>query len=152
MNAMIASVILSLLGLILIYLEFFLPGGIFAIGGILLLVSSIFMLLVEKTPIIYFFLYSTLLLFFIFAIIKLALRRLKTVKSNFLDPEKDELLEKDLIGEVGEAFTDLSPTGKIFINETLYFATCRENFIQKGSKIQVVDAKKANLLVKEFKE
>ncbi len=153
---MIAAIILSLMGLVLIYIEFFLPGGIFAIGGTLLLLSSIFIVLLEKINIFYFLIYISLLIFLVFAIIKVALKKLKSNKAIFLDSDQEGyracIYEKDLIGEIGIAFTDLRPSGKIFINETYYSATSKENFIEKGSKIQVIDGEGANLIVREFKE
>lgn len=156
MKCMIVAIILSLMGLILIYLEFFLPGGIFAIGGTLLLLSSIFMLVIEKTQIIYFVFYTGVLIFFVFAIIKLALKRLKANKDIFLDSDQEgfraSIYEKNLIGEIGIAFTDLRPSGKIFINDTYYSATSKESYIEKGSKIQIIDGEGANLIVREFVE
>jgi len=153
---MILAIILSIMGLVLIYLEFFLPGGIFAIGGTLLLISSIFMLLIEKIQIIYFIIYTILLISFVFLIIKLALKKIKTNKDIFLDSNQEgyraSIYRKDLIGEIGTAFTDLRPSGKIFINEIYYSATSKENFIEKGSEIQVIDGEGANLIVRKFNE
>jgi len=153
---MIIAIILSIIGLVLIYLEFFLPGGIFAIGGTLLLISSVFMLLIEKIQIIYFIIYIILLISFVFLTIKLALKKIKTNKDIFLDSNQEgyraSIYKKDLIGEIGVAFTDLRPSGKIFINETYYSATSKENFIEKGSKIQVIDGEGANLIVKKLNE
>lgn len=153
---MIVAFILSLMGLILIYFEFFLPGGIFAIGGSLLLLSSIVVLVLIRTPIAHVLIYAGILGFLIFAIIKVALRKLKANKDIFSQlgqkSFRASIYEKDLIGEVGIAFTDLKPSGKIFINETYYNATCKESFIGRGSKIQVIDGEGANLIVNVFKE
>lgn len=148
---MIVAVILSLMGLILIYLEFFLPGGIFALGGTILLLSSIFLLLIERIHVIYFLIYTFLLVFFAYSIIRFALKRVKVDQSIFPNSDHIKILhEKDLVGEIGVAFTDLKPTGKIFINETYYSATSNENFIEKGSKIQVIDGEGVNLIVRPF--
>jgi membrane-bound ClpP family serine protease len=153
---MLAAIILSLMGLVLIYLEFFLPGGIFAIGGTLLLLSSLLMVILIKTNIFYFFIYMAVLIFLVYIVLKFALKKLKSNKNIFLESDQEgfcaSIYEKDLIGEIGIAFTDLRPSGKIFINKTYYSATSKKKFIEKGSKIQVVDGESANLIVQEFEE
>jgi len=59
---MIVAIILALMGLVLIYLEFFLPGGIFALGGSLMVVSSLFLLIVEKVKVVHFIIFAVVLL------------------------------------------------------------------------------------------
>jgi membrane-bound serine protease (ClpP class) len=149
-------VLLTLMGLILIYLEFFLPGNIFAIGGALLLLCSFFLLIIEKIQFIYFMIYTVLLAFCLFLIIKIALKKLKANKEIFLDSDQEgyraSVFEKDLIGKVGIAFTDLRPSGKIFVNDSYYCATSKENYIEKGKKIQIIDGEGANLIVRELIE
>lgn len=147
---MVVAVSLAVMGLILIYLEFFLPGGIFAIGGILLLLSSLFTLIVQKIQMIYFVVYTCLLILVAFSIIKLAINRVKAIKRVCQESEIEEE-SSELIGEVGVATTDLKPHGQISINDFSYTASC-DSFIQKGAKIQIVDIKGSNFIVKELKE
>jgi len=152
-GSMIVAVILSLLGLILIYLEFFLPGQIFAIGGTLLLLSSLFLLIIEKVKLVYFILFAIILFLVVFFTIKHALKRIKSNKGIFLDSDQEgfkaSVFENDLIGHVGVAFTDLRPAGKVCLNEKYYLAICKEKFIEKGTKIQVIDGEGPNLIVRE---
>lgn len=152
---MIIAIVLSLIGLVLIYLEFFLPGGIFTVGGILLLVSSIVMLFLEKIPIAYLLTYVAILVCLVFVVMKFALKKLKSSKNIFLNSDQEGYkacaFEKELIGKIGIAHTDLRPSGKIFINDVFYSATSKENYIEKGSKIQVIAGEGANLIVKKHK-
>ncbi len=41
-----------------------------------------------------------------------------------------------VIGHVGEARTDLDPTGKIFVNGALWTATSESGRIDKGEKVR----------------
>ncbi|KKM01462.1 hypothetical protein LCGC14_1794210 [marine sediment metagenome] len=135
---MFVAIILSLMGLFLIYLEFFLPGSIFAIGGSVLLLTSLFFLVVEKVKIFHFIVYALILVLLVLMVIKLALKKLKANKDIFLNSDQEGYrasnFKKDLIGKDGIASTDLRPAGKIFINEKSYFAITRENYIEKGKK------------------
>jgi len=151
---MFVAIILSLMGLLLIYLEFFLPGSIFAIGGSILLLTSLFLLIVEKVKIVYFVFFLSILVLAIFLIIKIALRKIKTNKDIFLNSDQEGFrassLKKDLIGKYGIAFTDLRPSGKILINDKYYFAITKENYIVKGKKIKIIDGQGSNFIVKEL--
>jgi membrane-bound serine protease (ClpP class) len=44
----------------------------------------------------------------------------------------------DLVGQVGEAQTDLRPAGKIVINGQRYEATSEREFIAHGSRVRVI--------------
>ncbi|NGX28469.1 MAG: hypothetical protein K940chlam1_00650 [Candidatus Anoxychlamydiales bacterium] len=151
---MFVATILALLGLALIYLEFFLPGAIFAIGGTLLLLSSLFLLIVGKTKLFYFVLYTVFLLSFVLVVIKVALKKLRANKHIFLQSDqagyKAAAFKKDLIGQIGLSSTDLRPSGKIYINDKYYPAISKENYIERGKKIKVIAGEGATLIVKEL--
>ena len=85
---MFVAIILSLMGLFLIYLEFFLPGSIFAIGGSVLLFSSLFFLIAEKIKVIHFILYILVLGLLVFMVVKFALKKLKANKDIYLSLDK----------------------------------------------------------------
>jgi len=152
---MFVAIVLALLGLCLIYLEFFLPGAIFAIGGTILLLSSLFLLVAGKTKIVYFVLYTVLLLCFLLVVIKVALKKLKSNKHIFLNSDQEGFkaatFRKELIGQTGLTSTDLRPSGKIYINDRYYSAISQENYIERGKKIKVIAGEGANLIVKELK-
>jgi len=152
---MFVAIILSLMGLFLIYLEFFLPGSIFAIGGSVLLLTSLFFLIVEKVKLVHFILYALILVSLVLMIVKIALKKLRANKEIFLNSDQEGYrasnFKKDLIGTDGVASTDLRPTGKIFINDKTYFAITKESYIEKGKKIRVIAGQGSNLIVVEKK-
>jgi membrane-bound serine protease (ClpP class) len=44
----------------------------------------------------------------------------------------------DLVGQIGEALTDLRPAGKIVINHQRHEATSEREFVARGSRIRVI--------------
>lgn len=59
--------------------------------------------------------------------------------------------EKVLVGKTGEAYTNLRPSGKVMIDEEIYDAYTRGNYIEAKSKIEVVSDEGTSLKVKEIK-
>jgi len=57
-----------------------------------------------------------------------------------------------LLGKVGEARSDLNPTGFVFVDGALWKAESREGFIEKGSKVKVVAMRGLTLQVEKEKE
>jgi membrane-bound serine protease (ClpP class) len=58
-------------------------------------------------------------------------------------------LVKPMIGRTGEAYTVLRPSGKVMIEDTLYDASTRGDFVDKGSSIVVVDQEGSSLRVRK---
>ena len=58
-----------------------------------------------------------------------------------------DILEKDLVGIEGAAFTDLRPAGKVIINGEIHDATAHTGYIEKGEKIKVIKFSTAQLFV-----
>lgn len=54
----------------------------------------------------------------------------------------------DLIGEVGEALTDLRPAGKIIINHERYEATSEREFVPRGARVRVIGKDGPTLIVR----
>lgn len=69
---------LALAGLFLIYLEFFLPGAIMAIGGSILLIGSIFMFHMEKPGFLSLTLYLLSLSAAVYTVVRLAVWRIRS--------------------------------------------------------------------------
>jgi membrane-bound serine protease (ClpP class) len=68
---------LALAGLFLIYLEFFLPGAVMAIGGSILLLSSIFIFHMEKPHMMVLVLYLMMLGVAVYSIVKFAMWQIR---------------------------------------------------------------------------
>ena len=149
--------ILLFIGLILIFLEFFLPGGIMAaIAGILLLASIVFFAI--ESSFLATILYIVGIALVIGVLIKFTLWRLKKgkFKGIFLNSEQSGYVasefSKELIGKKGEAVSDLKPAGHILVEGKRYQAVSKMGYIDKGSPIEVIGGEGAHLIVKKIEE
>lgn len=62
------------------------------------------------------------------------------------------MYEEDLVGKVGVANTVLRPSGKISINDNLYTAYTRGEYIEKDTKVVIISQEGTSLKVKEVVE
>src|SRR5271163_3409634 len=120
MGIMEIVLVLALAGLFLIYLEFALPGGIMAIGGALLLLSSIFLFYMGTTSHPYFMLYILILAVALFSVVKIALWKFPHRRKEAESPPPTSL--EGMVGRSATTATDLTPHGQIFIGEELFDA------------------------------
>lgn len=112
---------LAVIGFALIYLEFFLPGGIMAIGGAICLLSSLYVFYQTTSEAFSLFLYFLALLALTWIIAKFALWRVRsTAKKGTIYLMNDQegyqasIYPKELIGKVGLTATDLKPSGHLW--------------------------------------
>lgn len=146
--------ILLTLALVLIFIEFFIPGGAFAIVGVILFVLSFFSFATLSSPL-------TLLLFGIGAIlllilvIRLAIQLIrKTGRENTLLSDKDQQgyvassLDPSLFGKVGVAFTILKPTGKVEVEGQIVQAASDQGYIVAGTPVKIVGGEGAHYIVR----
>lgn len=152
---MLFIALLTLVGLIFIFLEFFLPGTVLAILGALTLVASV-ALCFSHLPAIYATLYLLLVLLAILAVCKIALWRIRASgkKGDFYLPDDQEgyvasSFDKELIGKKGTVATELKPAGNIAIDGVQYSALSEGGFIPRGSPIEVIGGKGSHLIVRE---
>lgn len=145
---------LALLGLLLIFLEFFLPGAVMAIGGALLLLASLFFFHMEKPGFPSFIGYLSLLTTFVYFIVKLALWRVKlSAKQGTLRMEGDQegfvacVYSKEWIGKIGLAHTDLKPSGYITIEGKRFQAVSKTGYIDKDTPIEILEGSGSHLIV-----
>lgn len=150
--------ILLAVGLLLIFIEFFLPGGIMGIaGGVVLLVSIVFFAL-ETESAWATFLYVVGILVVVGVLVRYALWRIKKGKAKgiFLNTVQEGYFasefDKKLIGKKGEALSDLKPSGHIFVEGKRYQAVAKMGYILKGSRIEVMGGEGAHLIVKMIEE
>jgi membrane-bound ClpP family serine protease len=81
---------LALAGLFLIYLEFFLPAGVMAIGGTILLFSSILFFHMAKPSLLSLVLYLTALGLAVYYLVRFALWRVRKSEKKELPEKKDQ--------------------------------------------------------------
>ena len=149
------SLILGLLitAFILFFFEIFLPGGVLAVlGGILLLVAT------ALTYSEYGLFWAALLLCggLVGAIVMFFLEirfisqsrfgrqlALKSTISAKLNPKADE----NIIGAEGVTLTILAPTGKVQIGGVVHTAQAEDGYLEKGQPVSVVRAETFKLIV-----
>jgi len=138
------------LAMVLLFLEFYLPGGFMALASIVfLIIAWITAFQTFSTAIsILFFLASFLVCAFV---IRYALSHIKTSDAIFLreDQKGYEGVEKtpEYIGKEGISVTDLGPSGYALIEEKRLQVVCQQRYVEKGEKIVVVDSRGGYLLV-----
>lgn len=146
--------ILALSGLFLVFLEFFLPGAVMAIGGGVLLIASLIFFHMENKSILAFSIYLTTLVFLVYFVMRFALWRVKsTVKRGTIYLEGDQegfqasSYPKEMIDKVGIADTDLKPSGHILIEGLRFHAISKVGYIDKETPIEVVSGSGSRLIV-----
>jgi len=145
---------LLFLGLASIFVEFFLPGGIFAVIGVLLLIGgSVFSIIADASAIATFSYFATLLLG-VYITIKFALycvEHLFSKNAVFLESDQEGYTaaewDRTLIGKEGVAFTDLRPGGYVQIAKKTYSAISKSGYLHKEEAIVVIDGEGETLYV-----
>ena len=148
---MALGIVFLALGLIFIYLEFFMPYSVMAMGGIILMFASIALLLLQKVNIWYFITFSIiavmLLLFVIqFAFWKIKKAHINTFLKNSNYPEI-KIHNEQLVGRKAIAATDISPSGKILIDGTYFSAFSHKGEIKKGKPVEVIGGEETHLII-----
>ena len=154
------SLALFILGVILVLLEFFLPGGIIGVLGFSAIIGSLF--LASEDPV-----HMTIsLLIAITASILVSILFVKVLgkKMNFFrkmiltDATKTEQgyvsspNRLELVGVEGKAMTDLRPSGTALIKDERVDVVTEGSFISKGTTIKVVKAEGSRIVVRQIPE
>lgn len=151
--------ILLLLGLILIFIEFYLPGAVMGILGSLLIVASMIIFASSSSSALAISLYVFGVAVSIGLLIKFALWRIVNTKpdnSIYSDANQEGFKASEYdhtaIGKKGVVITDLKPGGYVLIDGMQHGAISASGYITKGSKIIVISGQEESLIVQEIKE
>lgn len=151
---MIFVIALALSGLILIFLEFFLPGAVMAIGGILLLLSSVLALHMENATGLELVGFILGLSGLVFLTIRLAICVLQSIKNKgtiVLQSDQEGFqassVPVDVINCIGIADTDLGPSGHVIVNKQRFCAVSQDGYLDKGSCVKVIGSSGSSLVV-----
>jgi len=168
--ASIVEILMFLVGLGLILLEVFvIPGfGIAGIGGILLIIASLFLALIGADPFLDMRAVSmaiiqltVALVLSIILIIVLAkfLPRTTIFKKFVLSVEEkseegfvSHTTTEDMVGKMGKALTDLRPSGTAEIDGNRVDVVTDSEFIEKGSRLKIVEVEGIRVVVREVKD
>jgi len=147
--------ILLLIGLILIFLEFYTPGGVLAIVGAIFWLSAITTYVTSNHSVIESCLFVALAVAGLAFVFWFALRRIrKTGDKNTLYLSKDQMgyqaatFDTSLIGKEGVALSDFGPSGYVLIDGKRFAAICRGSYLDKGAKVVVIGGEVDYLIVK----
>ncbi len=168
------EILLFLAGLVLLAAEIFvIPGfGVAGVSGILFIVLGLTLSLVKSVPsdlpvnlpdgnafvrslfiVIGCIIASIGLSFYLWGrFMRSSMFRKVSVQSAISNEEGFvgvDMSEKKLIGKNGVASTVLRPSGKVYIEGTVYDATAENGFIDKGENITVIKFETAQLFVRK---
>ena len=149
---MFVAIGVALASLLLIYLEFFVPGAILGILGGVGFCVSILLFVREASYPWHSLLFVALILVLLVLTLKMALKNLKNRPALFAKEEQSGYLaaefDKGLIGKSGEALTDLKPSGHIKVEGSRYQAVSEILYIKKGESVKVIGGEGARLIVR----
>jgi membrane-bound ClpP family serine protease len=151
--------ILLLLGFLLIFLEFYIPGAIMGVaGGVMVFLSIILFAMQSGSPwaIAAFVIGVGLALG---ALIRFALWRIRTARpdrSIYSDAHQEGFqassYDASTIGKTGIVVTDLKPGGHVLIEGKRLQALSQSGYITKGSEVVVIGGQEESLIVKLSKK
>lgn len=147
---MIVAIGVGLLGLLLIYLEFFVPGGILGILGGVAFIISIGLFFLESGRLWHSILFIVVMIILLILTIRLALWKIKQKPEMFAQDEQSGYVassfDESLIGKEGEALTNLKPSGHIMVEGNRHQAVSESSYIKKGESIKIVGGEGARLI------
>ena len=140
---------------VLFFFEIFLPGGVLAVlGGLMLLAASAVAYTelgaIWAIAIFFFGLVGALVMFFIEIRLIAGTRfgrqlSLQSAVSARLNPKADD----KLVGKEGVTLTILAPSGKVEIEGKTYTASAQDGYLQKGVSIRVLRTETFKLIVEK---
>jgi membrane-bound ClpP family serine protease len=151
--------ILLVLGLLLILLEFFLPGAILGALGAIALFASIILFAMNAQSFVALILYILAVTVLVVLLIRFALWRIRTAPpdySIYSNANQEGYVASSynatLIGKKGVVLTDLKPGGHILIEGKRVQAISQGGYLVKGSEVVVIGGQEESLIVKHIKK
>jgi membrane-bound serine protease (ClpP class) len=147
--------LLYLVGMLLVFVEFYLPGAIMGICGGLFLFASIVAFAKESGSMLAIAAYVVFVGASVIALIKFAIWRIRSAKPEYSIYSDDSQVgyqaseyDHNAIGKVGIASTDLKPGGYIIVDGKRQQALSQAGYIVKGTEVIVVGGQEESLIVK----
>lgn len=149
--------VLLILGLVLIFLEFYIPGAVMGIiGGVMVLISLV-LFASESTSPVYVVLYIILTGVLLVGLVRFALWRIPQARKGFsIYSGSDQegyvasTYDSAAIGKTGVVLSDLKPGGYILVDGKQHQAISREGYIVKGTEVLVLSGEEESLIVKSI--
>ena len=146
---------LLILGLLLVLLEFYLPGAIMGIAGGILIITSIVLYWLQSPSALAMFLFIAASVVGVIAVVRFALWQIRRSKSTlYLNDDqhgyKASSFDISSIGKKGVALSDLKPGGYILVEGKKQQALSVSGYITKGSEVEVITGSEESLIVKQL--
>ena len=148
-----------MIGVLLVIIEFFIPGGIAGILGMAAIIGSLFLASGNAVHMA-----ISLLIAFAVSIsvsillVKVFGKKMKFFKKMILTDSTNTEQgyvsnpnRTDLLGTEGKAITDLRPSGTALINQERVDVVSEGSFIAKETKVKVVKVEGARIVVREIR-
>lgn len=154
---MMMPFLLLAIGLLLIFIEFYVPGAVMGIvGGIMVFISMILFAMESQSPWEITF-YVIMVGIILGVLIKFALWRIRTAKPSRSIYSADnqqgfraDSFDASLIGKRGVVVTDLKPGGHILVEGKRVQAISQNNYLTKGTEVLVIGGQEDSLIVKSI--
>lgn len=151
-----AIVLLFALGLVLLFFEVFIPGGVLgAVGAILMFVgagltfSNFGLGAGALATLLAFVLIGLMLYVELFLLAKTRLGRRMFLDRSISDRSQPPPASSEIVGQLGEALTTLAPTGMVLVGGRNYEAASQSGLLPKGATVRVVRVETFRLIVSQ---
>lgn len=151
--------LLLFVGLILIFIEFYIPGAIIGIIGSTLILISVILFASQSTSAIAITLYIIGAAVSVGLLIRFALWRIVHAKPDYsIYSDKSQegyqasSYDAHAIGKTGIVFSDLKPGGYILIDGKQHAAISISGYLPKGIEVKVISGEGESLIVKSLKK
>lgn len=152
------SLAMFIIGVILVLIEFFIPGGIIGLLGFTAIVGSLFLATGDPVQMTISLLIAVTVSILVFILlVKVFGKQMKFFRKMILtDATKTEQgyvsnpNRLDLLGVEGKALTDLRPSGTALVKEERVDVVTEGSFISKGSSIIIVKVEGSRVVVREI--
>ena len=140
----------------MIFLEFFLPGGLLGILGGVALILSIYYFATLYQSVLWTIVFILGILLFLPVLFKFTLWAIRNAKPGYSIYSADDQegyvaseYDKNAIGKEGIVLTDLKPGGFILVDKKKLAAISLSGYLAKGEKVIVVSGDGESLNVKK---
>lgn len=149
------AILLLLLGLISIAIEFFTPGGLFAVIGVTMIIAASVSAAVGTESMLTGFLFFAVSGGLVFLVVLGMMKWLKQgrFRHSLYSSENQEgfvasAWDESLVGKRGSVATELKPGGHVRIEGKQYPAISQSGFMDRGEAVEVIDGEGDTLFVK----
>lgn len=151
--------IFLILGLLLIFTEFFVPGAIMGVSGAILVLASIVLFAMEAASPLWVLLYVIGIIISVTFLVKFAMWKIRTARpsrSIYLDSDQAgyqaSSFDSSVIGKTGVVVTDLKPGGHILVEGKRLQAISQSGYLTKGTEVLILGGQEESLIVKRVKK